>query len=75
MSDAFASDREAVERFRNVDYRAGYLESHLRGMLNTMRGARAALSTGARHKFARDILDRDIAGAERTLRLCKEAIE
>lgn len=74
--NAIPPDREVIERMSNADYRSdyrsGYLESTLRALLNSMRGARSAL-TGKRHSFARDILDRDIADAEKTLRFCAEA--
>jgi hypothetical protein len=66
------TDQDVVAGMANADYRAGYLESTLRTALSAMQGARAAL-TGKRHAFARDILDRDIAGAEEALRFCEEA--
>lgn len=69
---AAKTDSEVAERMKNVDYRAAYLERSLRCAISTMQGARSAM-TGKRHSFARDILDRDIADAEKTLRLCDEA--
>lgn len=65
---AVATDAEIAARFKeSADFRAGHLGGSLRAALNAMKGARSALS-GKRHQFARDILDRDIADAERTLR-------
>jgi hypothetical protein len=62
------TDAEIARRFReSADFRSGYLGASLRSALNAMKGARSALS-GKRHQFARDILDREIADAERSLR-------
>ena len=69
---AVATDAEIAAWFKeSADFRSGYLASSLRAALNAMKGARSALS-GKRHQFARDILDRDIASTERTLRFCAE---
>ncbi len=61
-----------LDQFKNATYRASYLEHTLRTALNTMRGAHSALS-GKPSAFARTILARDIADAEKTLNLCVEA--
>lgn len=66
------ADAEVVERMRNPHFRIGWLEGELAAALAALRDAHASLrETGG----ARVVVELRIEGIERTLRLCRAALE
>ncbi len=68
----FARPGVTAEKLRNVDYRAGYLESSLDTATKTLRAVRGQLP-GKVAGTLLDVIDREIAAHEEILKLCKEA--
>ncbi len=66
------ADAEVAEKMRNPHFRIGWLEGELAAALAALRDAHASLrETGG----ARVVVELRIEGIERTLRLCRAALE